>query len=315
MIITMTLINNSIMGNYEDLKNAIASVIKNNGNGEITGDLLQETLLSMVSNLGQYATFAGIAKTTTNPGTPDQKVFYIAAEKGVYVNFNAIEVEENQLVILTNGTGEWSKQVITSISGGGTSGGNSGLKYSEERTLYVSYEGEELTEEQKAYNAETYNKISEGHTVTINYEGMFLTIPGIFPSDKGESIMLSTIVAVPNAVIPVTFMLYADGTVSMYEAGGEDIEISNQLYVPAPGATLSENAKENNKKVRNVRNISYITVVAPSGGVYGIEAKPIGLDVGDKVFFFCYAEMYKATVDFTTGEVETEIYGTLNTSL
>ena len=304
------------MGNYEDLKNAIASVIKNNGNGEITGDLLQETLLSMVSNLGRYATFAGIAKTTTNPGTPDQKVFYIAAEQGVYANFNAIKVEENQLVILTNSTGQWSKQVITSISGGGTSGGNSGLKYSEERTLYMSLEGEELTEEQKAYNVETYNKINEGLAVTINYTGMFLTISGVFPSDEGYNIILSTIVAIPNAVMPVLFMLHADGTVSMYEAGGEGgMEISEELYVPAPGATLSENAKENNKKVFYVRNVSKITVVAPSGGVYGIEAKPIATDVGDVVFFFCYKDMYKAKVNFETGEVETEIYGTLNTTL
>lgn len=298
------------MGNYEDLKNAIASVIKNNGNGEITGDLLQETLLSMVSNLGRYATFAGIAKTTTNPGTPDQKVFYIAAEQGVYANFNAIEVEENQLVILTNSTGQWSKQVITSISGGGTSGGNSGLKYSEERTLYMSFEGEELTEEQKAYNVETYNKLYEGYPVTINAMGMFLVMSGI---SLDEGLYLSTVLVSPNMLLPVIFILNNDGSARLYE--GEDMEISNKLFVPAPGATLSESEKENNKKVFNVYNISNITVVAPEGGVYGIDAKPVGFDIGDIVVFFRYEEMYKARVNFTTGDVETEIVGTLNTSL
>lgn len=229
-----------------------------------------------------------LSATSTNPVTSKAIKEYVDLHPQ-YERINEIEAPEIDL--------------------GGTTVG--GLKHSEERTLYVSYEGEELTEEQKAYNAETYNKISEGHTVTINYGGMFLTISGIFPSDKGDSIILSIIVGVPNAVMPVIFMLYADGTASIYEAGGEDTEISNQLYVPAPGATLSENLKENNKKVRNVRNISYITVVAPSGGVYGIEAQPISFDVGDVVFFFCYKEMYKATVDFTTGDVVAQVVGTL----
>ena len=40
------------MGNYEQLKAAIAAVIKQNGNNEITGDLLQNTLTTIVSNVG-----------------------------------------------------------------------------------------------------------------------------------------------------------------------------------------------------------------------------------------------------------------------
>ena len=60
------------MGNYEQLKAAIAAVIKANGRQEITGDVLQSALLSMVSNIGSNATFAGFAKPDTKPGTPDQ---------------------------------------------------------------------------------------------------------------------------------------------------------------------------------------------------------------------------------------------------
>lgn len=99
------------MGNYEDLKAAIADVIYQNGNNEITGLLLQQTLLSMVSNLGEYATFAGIATPNTNPGTTDQNVYYLATEAGIYVNFNNIEVNEGEAVILSNKTGEWVKSV------------------------------------------------------------------------------------------------------------------------------------------------------------------------------------------------------------
>lgn len=63
------------MGNYEQLKAAIAAVIKQNGNNEITGDILQNTLTTIVSNVGKDSTFAGVATPETVPGTPDQNVF------------------------------------------------------------------------------------------------------------------------------------------------------------------------------------------------------------------------------------------------
>lgn len=65
------------MGNYEELKNAVKAVIKQNGNEEITGTILQNTLLSMISNIGANATFVGIATPSTNPGVPDGKVFIL----------------------------------------------------------------------------------------------------------------------------------------------------------------------------------------------------------------------------------------------
>lgn len=63
------------MGNYEELKAAVSSVIKTNGNQEITGQVLQNTLTTLISQVGANATFAGIATPDTVPGTPDQNVF------------------------------------------------------------------------------------------------------------------------------------------------------------------------------------------------------------------------------------------------
>lgn len=97
------------MGNYEQLKQAVADVIKSNGNQEITGAILQNALLSIISTVGRNATFAGIAIPSTNPGTPDQNVFWIASTNGTYSNFNAIEVND-EVVIFTNKTGSWVKQ-------------------------------------------------------------------------------------------------------------------------------------------------------------------------------------------------------------
>lgn len=96
------------MGNYEGLKAAVASVIKTNGNQEITGAILQNALLSIISAVGANSTFAGIATPNTNPGTPDQNVFYLAATDGEYSNFNGITLS-SEVVILTNKNGNWDK--------------------------------------------------------------------------------------------------------------------------------------------------------------------------------------------------------------
>ena len=75
------------MANWSKLKAAIANAIKTNGNNEITGQLLQNVLTSVVTSVGENATFAGIASPTTNPGAPDGPVFYLATKIGTYSNF------------------------------------------------------------------------------------------------------------------------------------------------------------------------------------------------------------------------------------
>lgn len=97
------------MGNYEQLKQAVSNVIKNNGNMEITGDILQNTLLSIISTVGGNATFAGIATPSTNPGTPDQNVFYLASQNGTYSNFGGVTLTD-EVAIFSNKNGNWVKQ-------------------------------------------------------------------------------------------------------------------------------------------------------------------------------------------------------------
>ena len=99
------------MGTYEELKNAIADVIKTNGNNEISGAHLQSVLKTIVSTLGGNATFAGVATPSTNPGTPDQNIFYLATDAGTYVNFGNIVVNKGEVAILSNKTNKWVKTV------------------------------------------------------------------------------------------------------------------------------------------------------------------------------------------------------------
>lgn len=95
------------MGNYEELKAAVAAVIKQNGNEEITGQIMQNTLLSMISNIGANSTFAGVATPETVPGTPDQNVFYLAGTPGVYANFGGYELKQG-IVMFTNASGAFT---------------------------------------------------------------------------------------------------------------------------------------------------------------------------------------------------------------
>lgn len=99
------------MGNYEELKQAISNVIKTNGNQEITGRIMQNALLTIISTIGDNATFAGIATPNTNPGTPDQNVFWIATENGEYVNFDA-QVIYNEPSLFVNENGSWVKKSL-----------------------------------------------------------------------------------------------------------------------------------------------------------------------------------------------------------
>lgn len=97
------------MANWTILKAAIASVIKTNGNQEITGQALQNVLNNIINNLGANATFANIATPSTNPGTPDGPVFYLATQSGTYSNFGGAIVENEAAILLYNGS-TWVKK-------------------------------------------------------------------------------------------------------------------------------------------------------------------------------------------------------------
>lgn len=124
------------MGNYEELKAAVASVIKANGNQEITGQVLQNTLTTLISQIGVNATFAGIATPSTAPGMPDQNVFYIAGQSGTYANFNAI-VLDNEIAILSNKSGTWVKTTTGFATNDGV-GNAIGLDNVNDRPVYVN---------------------------------------------------------------------------------------------------------------------------------------------------------------------------------
>lgn len=110
------------MAKWSDLKAAIANIIKTNGNQEITGRVLQNVLNNIISSVGENASFVDVATPTTNPGTPDGNVFYIAYTAGNYVNFQSkagnLTVNPGELAILYNEMTNWGKSVIGMSSDG-----------------------------------------------------------------------------------------------------------------------------------------------------------------------------------------------------
>lgn len=104
------------MANYAILKSAIQSAIKANGNNEITGNLLQQILVSMANSLGAQFQFCGIATVETNPGTPDYNVAYLAAA-GTYPNFGGLVIPSGYIGVLKY-NGQWVAEMIPGGGGG-----------------------------------------------------------------------------------------------------------------------------------------------------------------------------------------------------
>ena len=109
---------------YDQIKESIKAVIKENGNYEITGNVLQAVLLSMVDTLGPEYQFLGIATKSTVPVVVEGNSFYITDEVGTYTNFKNsgnTTITVNQLGILTstNGTAWNFTPIFIGVSKGG----------------------------------------------------------------------------------------------------------------------------------------------------------------------------------------------------
>lgn len=102
------------MANWTTLKEAISNSIKENNNQEITGKVLQTTLLNIISSLDENYSFVGMATPTTVPPTNDGAIFYLASDPGVYSNFNGLIINPGELCALQKSTEKaWQKSIIS----------------------------------------------------------------------------------------------------------------------------------------------------------------------------------------------------------
>ena len=103
------------MSNYQNLKNEITRAIKDNGNQEITGSLLQEKLLEMVDSLGKDYKFRGVATPDGQPITDDTNVFYVANTVGTYPYYGGLAVADGEIAFLTY-NGSWTKVALEDVA-------------------------------------------------------------------------------------------------------------------------------------------------------------------------------------------------------
>lgn len=100
---------------YEALSAYIQSIVRTNLNEEITGQNLQDVLLSIVQTLG-VREFRGVAGINSNPGIPAGPAIYIASQEGFYQYFNlTVNPQEIVLFIWEASVASWRRELIISL--------------------------------------------------------------------------------------------------------------------------------------------------------------------------------------------------------
>lgn len=96
---------------YETLKDSIKKAIKQNGNQEITGDVMQTTLLNMIESIeSRGLVFAGVI-SPRDYVIPSIESFYACIEIGTYEAFNVYKPNA-QLSFLTYKGNKWNLETI-----------------------------------------------------------------------------------------------------------------------------------------------------------------------------------------------------------
>ena len=324
------------MANYATLKAAIQNVVKTNGNNEITGALLQQTLLTMVSSLGAGYQYMGIATPSTNPGTPDPNVFYFASTAGTYANFGSLVLADGEIAILKyNGT--WSKdstgaaslekvnqldQEVNGLnmtaSGEKTGSGwlsvelpnelEAGKKYTLVFTKNVNMSGVAVSTSTSSSSA---NRV-DIDIITLNYFAQnTTTLSDFIPSGNAKFLLFW---CAGNVQIDVN--VTGDGLTDIVEKNKTDIstnttDISNNakliadiINVLGKGATQDLETTFENGRVDGSGN-----VVRETGSYHSI---PIQVKKGDVVIFAAWCNAATSPISLTdaSGSFYTPVIGT-----
>ena len=193
------------MSNYNNLKTSIDANIKQNGNQEITGPILNSVLNQMVNILGTGYQFAGVATLdpATDPGTPDAKVFYIANGKGTYTNFGGLEVTEDDVVVLYWDSA-WHK-VATGIA--------SQAKLTELNSDFKAYETKNDSDIQSLKGIDDRMKLLLGYNAARSVINLELGISGKYVKCESRSAVANSSFAIskPFAVDACSELLIKTG--------------------------------------------------------------------------------------------------------
>lgn len=172
---------------YDQIKESIKAVIKENGNYEITGNVLQAVLLSMVDTLGPEYQFLGIATKSTVPVVVEGNSFYITTEVGTYTNFKNsgnTTITVNQLGILTstNGTAWNFTPIFIGVSKGG---GEVFNDYANNTAVGNNSHAEGQKTKAKADNSHAEGQLTNASGVNSHAEGQETEAVGVNSHAEG----------------------------------------------------------------------------------------------------------------------------------
>lgn len=192
---------------YDQIKESIKAVIKENGNYEITGNVLQTVLLSMVDTLGPEYQFLGIATKSTVPVVVEGNSFYITTEVGTYTNFKnsgntAITVNQLGILTSTNGTAWNFTPIFIGVSKGGgevfndyvnnTAGGvNSHAEGKGTAAVGVNSHAEGFQTHANKDNSHAEGRITVADGVASHAEGSETQAPGDYSHAEGQKTVAS----------------------------------------------------------------------------------------------------------------------------
>lgn len=99
------------MANFDQLKQSVAALIRTNGAEEITGQIMQDVLLTIINSISGGYMFGGVAQHNGNVGNPDYNVFYLAGS-GAYTGYGgAITIEAGCYGVFRY-NGVWTQEVV-----------------------------------------------------------------------------------------------------------------------------------------------------------------------------------------------------------
>ena len=192
---------------YDQIKESIKAVIKENGNYEITGNVLQTVLLSMVDTLGPEYQFLGIATKSTVPVVVEGNSFYITTEVGTYTNFKnsgntTITVNQLGLLTSTNGTAWNFTPIFIGVSKGGgevfndyanntAPGVNSHAEGQETEAVGVNSHAEGFQTHANKDNSHAEGRITVADGVASHAEGSETQASGDYSHAEGNSTVAS----------------------------------------------------------------------------------------------------------------------------
>lgn len=129
----------SIIGNL--------NIVQETGNSETA--VMSQKAVTDYLNAGYL--YKGIATPETDPGTPDQNVFYLATQEGTYTNFGGIKVSTGEAVVFKNTTSGWEKSEISLVTKQELSITSNEFCDSLFKELYIEFIDSQYTIEDVAY--------------------------------------------------------------------------------------------------------------------------------------------------------------------